>query len=237
MGNRAGRQVLIAAVAIRDRSGSESAGVTEFSRILIADDHPLVRSGLAALLTSALPGCSCAEAGSLAEAVAILTQDPAFDLITLDLDLPDAKRLDALAELRRRYPEIPVAVLSGNRDPSLARAALAAGASGFISKMQKPDALLSAISAICDSGLYDNADLAPADPGEARAFANKATLTAQQAIVFGLVADGRLNKQIAHELNISLTTVKAHVSAILVKMEVVNRTQAVILAKTYGLFS
>lgn len=205
-------------------------------RILIADDHPLVRSGIVALLSSTMPDCSCSEAATLAEAMTILADDPDFDLITLDLDLPDAKRLDGLSELRKRYPAIPIAILSGSRDAGLARAALAAGASGFISKMQKPDALLSALRAIGEQGVYHDPALAIADPQEEQVLGRVASLTPQQTVVFRLVVEGKLNKQIAFDLAISLTTVKAHVSAVLAKLGVASRTQAVILAKRYSLF-
>jgi DNA-binding NarL/FixJ family response regulator len=206
-------------------------------QVLIADDHPLVRSGIVALLSSALPGCDCREAASLAEAMAILAEDDGFDLITLDLDLPDAKQLDALSELKKRYPEIPIAILSASKDVHLARAALSAGASGFISKMQKPDALLAALQAIREHGIYQDPAFAHADPQEEQVLRRVASLTPQQTAVFRLVVDGKLNKQIAFELDISLTTVKTHVSAILAKLGVASRTQAVILAKRYSLFT
>jgi DNA-binding NarL/FixJ family response regulator len=205
-------------------------------RILIADDHPLVRSGIVALLSSAMPGCNCAEAASLAEAMAILADDPDFDLITLDLDLPDAKQLDALSELHERYPGIPIAILSGSRDTNLARAAVAAGAAGFVSKMQKPEVLLSALQAIREEGSYREPAFVSPDPEEQRVMERAGSLTPQQRAVFKLVVDGRLNKQIAYDLDISLTTVKAHVSAILGKLGVASRTQAVILAQRYNLF-
>lgn len=206
-------------------------------RVLIADDHPLVRSGIVALLLSVLPGCICSEAASLREAMDILASEGDFDLITLDLDLPDAKQLDALSELKKRHPGIPIAILSGSRDPSLARAALAAGASGYISKNQKPDTLIAALQTIRDHGVYHDPSLAQADPQETQVLARVATLTPQQTAVYRLVIDGRLNKQIAYDLDISLTTVKTHVSAILAKLGVASRTQAVILAKRYGLFA
>lgn len=206
-------------------------------RILIADDHPLVRSGIVALISSAWPDCACREAASLAEAMSILAEGADFDLVTLDLDLPDAKQLDGLGELRRHYPEIPVAILSGSRDRSLARAAIAAGAAGFISKLQKPDELLAALRTIREQGVYRAPDMAAADPAEERVLTKVASLTPQQTAVFKLVIMGRLNKQIAHDLGISLTTVKAHVSAILAKLEVASRTQAVILAQRHSLFA
>lgn len=204
-------------------------------RILITDDHPMVRSGIAALLSSVMPDCAYSEAASLAEAMALLADDSRFDLITLDLDLPDAKQLDALSELKKHYPEIPIAVLSGSRDTHLARAALAAGAAGFISKMQKPEELLAALMTIDGQGVCQEPAITWVEPYEGQVLARVATLTPQQRAVFRLVVEGKLNKQIAFDLGISLTTVKAHVSAILAKLDVANRTQAVILAKRYSL--
>lgn len=206
------------------------------TRLLIADDHPLVRSGIVALLSSVMPDSTCREAASLAETLDLLADDAGIDLITLDLDLPDAKQLDGLAELRRLYPEIPVAILSGSRDANLARAALAAGASGFISKIQKPEAMLSAVRSIIETGTWLDPSLPPPDAAEEQVLARVARLTPQQTAVFKLVVDGQLNKQIAYALDISLTTAKAHVSAILAKLGVSSRTQAVILAKRYNLF-
>lgn len=206
------------------------------NRILIADDHPLVRSGIVALLTSAIPGCRCSEAASLAETIALLSDDPDYDLITLDLDLPDTQRLDGLAELRRRFPGIPIAILSGSRDTGLLRAALAAGASGFVSKMQKPAELLAALRVITERGVYHDPVLNQTDAQQEAFQARVADLTPQQTAVLKLVIDGKQNKQIAFDLDISLTTVKAHVSAVLAKLGVSTRTQAVIRAKHYGLY-
>lgn len=201
-------------------------------RILITDDHPLVCDGLRALLASAFTHCRFEEAYSLKDAMEQLSADQDFDLITLDLDLPDAKQLEALGQLRARFPSIPIAVLSANKDPVIARAALSAGAAGFISKSQRPEILLSALRTILDGGTYAEA-ITPATPDdEDQRFLRKVrTLTPQQRTVFGMIVQGRLNKQIAYELSISLTTVKAHVSAVLAKLEVANRTQAAILAK------
>lgn len=205
-------------------------------RILITDDHPLVRDGLRALLGSAFPSCEFKEAASLQEAVTQLSANAEVDLVMLDLDLPDAKQLEALSQLRTRFPGVPIAILSGSKDPSLVRAALAAGASGFISKSQRPDVLITALETIRDCGAYVDPAATSADPDEARVLRNLDALTPQQRAVFRMIVEGRLNKQIAHELQISLTTVKAHVSAVLAKLEVVNRTQAALLAKRFNLF-
>lgn len=171
------------------------------------------------------------------EAMQFLSNPDALDLdmIMLDLDLPDAKQLEGLAELRQRFPMIPVAIISASNDAALARAALAAGASGFISKSQTPDVLVTALTRICDGGTYAAPDLLVSDPAEADILNKLKTLTPQQRMVLKMIVQGHLNKQIAHELSISLTTVKAHVSAALLKLEVTNRTQAALLVKRFHL--
>jgi DNA-binding NarL/FixJ family response regulator len=205
-------------------------------RILITDDHPLVRNGVRALLASAFPAWELHEADSLKSAIDLLSANPDFDLVTLDLDLPDAKQLEALAFLRARFPSVPIAILSASRDAGLVRAALASGASGFISKSQTPDQLVAALQAIRDHGIYVTGDLPPAEPADDALLQKVQSLTPQQRAVLAMIVAGRLNKQIAHELGISLTTVKAHVSAVLAKLGVVSRTQAALLAKRLHIF-
>lgn len=205
--------------------------------VLIIDDHALVRQGLRALLEQSFPSCKFEEAASLKEAMHFLSNPVALDLdmVMLDLDLPDAKQLEGLAELRHRFPMIPVAIISASKDAALARAALAAGASGFISKSQTPDVLVAALTCIRDGSTYAAPDLLIQDPAEADILNKLKTLTPQQRMVLRMIVQGHLNKQIAHELSISLTTVKAHVSAALLKLEVTNRTQAALLVKRFHL--
>jgi DNA-binding NarL/FixJ family response regulator len=205
-------------------------------RILIADDHPLVRSGIRALLSSSFPDCEIREAPSLKTAMQLLSTDAEYDLVMLDLDLPDAKQLEAFHQLRSLFPSLPIAILSGSHDAALARSALMAGAVAFISKSERPDVLISAIESIREGGTYTSAISRSIEPEEERILRSFGTLTPQQRAVMRMIVEGRLNKQIAHELDISLTTVKAHVSAILSKLEVVSRTQAALLAKRWHLF-
>jgi DNA-binding NarL/FixJ family response regulator len=206
-------------------------------RILITDDHPLVRNGICALLGSALADCEIEEASSLRDAIARLSSGAEFDLVTLDLDLPDAKQLQALTSLRGRFPSVPIAILSASKDPYLARAAVSVGAAGFISKSDHPDTLVSAVRSILACGTYAGPAEARLDEGEMEVRRKVGALTPQQHTVFEMISEGLQNKQIAHRLGISISTVKLHVSAVLVKLEVASRTQATILAKTYHIFS
>lgn len=205
--------------------------------VLIVDDHALIRDGLRAILSSAFPSCTIAEAGSFAEALAQLETLSDPDLVLLDLNIPDAMRFSALEQLRADFPSLPVVMVSGSYDRLTVRDALAAGAAGFLPKTLDRATILDAIGQVLEGEIYIPDEL-QSDPVAAEEGENIrkliASLTPQQRVVLGHVVAGRLNKQIAHELDISMTTVKAHVSAILCKLNVFSRTQAVILANRIG---
>ena len=214
--------------------GTASSGQEpEMERVLIVDDHPLVRDGLRSVIAVTFDGCSIFEAASLEEALATLDAQDNFDLILLDLNIPDVKRLDGLKLLRQRYPILPVVMVSGAFDRTIVREALAAGAAGFIPKSMKRSAILDALHRVVAGEIYMPDAIAEADPSAQQNEDIRErieSLTPQQRIVLNHLVHGRLNKQIAHELSVSMTTVKAHVSAILLKLNVFSRTQAVILA-------
>lgn len=202
-------------------------------RVLIADDHPLVRDGLRTVISVAFGGCDLFEASSIAEAVEIVDREGDFDLVLLDLHMPDAIGFDGLQTMRERFPSVPVVIVSGAADRAMVRGALAAGAAGFIPKSLKRSAIVAALHAVLAGEVYAPDDFAEPDALEIEETGIRAridTLTPQQKVVLGLVVAGKLNKQIAFDLDVSMTTVKAHVSAILAKLNVYSRTQAVILA-------
>lgn len=205
--------------------------------VLIVDDHGLVRDGLRAILLSSFPACSIAEAGSFAEALGQLEAMPDPDLVLLDLNIPDASRFSALEQLRADFPSLPVVMVSGSYDRVTVRDALAAGAAGFLPKTLDRVTILDAIQQVMAGEIYVPGELQSdplADEEEDKIRKLIDSLTPQQRVVLGHLVAGRLNKQIAHELDISMTTVKAHVSAILCKLNVFSRTQAVILAGRVG---
>lgn len=202
-------------------------------RVLIVDDHSLVRDGLRSLLELSFPECEIFEAANFDEARISLSEHPDVDLVLLDLNMPDVTRLSGLRELRELHPATPVVMVSGTSDRTTVREALAAGAAGFLPKSLKRTAIVEALSQIMAGEIYvpetteaDND--AAREEGEIRL--RIASLTPQQRVVLGHLVAGRLNKQIAFELDVSMTTVKAHVSAILQKLSVFSRTQAVIMA-------
>jgi DNA-binding NarL/FixJ family response regulator len=211
--------------------------VAPLESVLIVDDHGLIRDGLRAILSSAFPACTIAEAGSFAEALGQLEALADPDLVLLDLNIPDAQRFSALEQLRADFPSLPVVMVSGSYDRVTVRDALAAGAAGFLPKTLDRATILDAIGQVLEGEIYIPGALQSdpvADKEDEKIRRLIDSLTPQQRVVLGHVVAGRLNKQIAHELDISMTTVKAHVSAILCKLNVFSRTQAVILANRVG---
>jgi DNA-binding NarL/FixJ family response regulator len=209
------------------------------TRILIADDHPLVRGALAQAVAGAAPGSDILEAGDLEGVTRVLTEHADIDLILLDLAMPGVRGFSGLMYLRAEHPDVPVVVVSANEDRGVMRRCVDFGASGFIPKTTDVEAMRGAIRAVLAGGIWTPPDVdlnAPADKETADLVRRMASLTPQQVRVLMMVSAGLLNKQIAYELSVSEATVKAHVSAILTKLGVESRTQAVITAaKVEGL--
>jgi DNA-binding NarL/FixJ family response regulator len=200
---------------------------------VIADDHPLFRGALREALVGLFDRTAIVEAGSFDEVSALLDRDGVVDLILLDLAMPGVRGFSGLIYLRAQYPSVPIVIVSANDDPSVIRRCMDFGASGFIPKTLGVEAMRSAIAAVLAGGLWTPPDVnleAGADSASAELMARLATLTPQQVRVLMMLSEGLLNKQIAYELHVSEATVKAHVSAILQKLGVESRTQAVIAA-------
>jgi len=201
-------------------------------RVLIADDHPMVRDGLRTVIAVAFDQCELFEASSIDEATAIVEREGDFDLVMLDLNMPGTTGFSGLVAMRDRFPSLPIVIVSAAQERGLARSAIAAGAAGFIPKSLRRSAIVDALKTILSGDIFvpevEEGDEA-ADAETADILARIASLTPQQKVVLRLVVEGKLNKQIAYDLDVSMTTVKAHVSAILSKLHVFSRTQAVIL--------
>jgi DNA-binding NarL/FixJ family response regulator len=206
-------------------------------RVLIVDDHSLVRDGMRSLLQASFPDCAIYEAASFEDANARHGEVDAVDLVLLDLNIPDTSRLSGLQQLRDDFPSTPVVMVSGAYDRTTVREALAAGAAGFVPKSLRSEAIVDALMQVLAGEIYvpDVLNDDPQSREEESIRKRIDSLTPQQRVVLGHLAAGRLNKQIAHELDVSMTTVKAHVSAILQKLNVFSRTQAVILANRIGI--
>jgi DNA-binding NarL/FixJ family response regulator len=214
-----------------------SAAELHAKRVLIADDHPLYRDALRAIIPQAMPGAQMQEAGCQREVIASVTSDSSFDLIVLDLNLPGATGLSCLRHVRDTAQLTPILVVSGDDDPATMRDVVMAGATGYVPKSAPRQVLVDAIRVIMGGGTYlpTAAVLALRRAQTPEAPAAKVTapdeLTSRQKKVLKLLAEGLSNKHIARELQISEITVKAHVSLILKKLGVANRVQAAMEAR------
>tara|TARA_R110002072_G_scaffold68523_2_gene166762 strand:+ start:142 stop:807 length:666 start_codon:yes stop_codon:yes gene_type:complete len=215
--------------------------VTDVKRILIADDHPLFHEALKGVALAIFPaGSECVCTSTVRETLEALEQNPAFDLILLDLKLPGAEGFSCLTTVRGKAPAVPVVMVSSTDDVDIVRESFSHGAMGYLPKSSPPEVMKNAIRLVMSGSSYIPTEalglmgtpLAP--PVAAAPQASDTTLpelTPRQHAVLELLAEGKANKIIAYELDISEITVKAHVSAILRKLGVTNRLQAVIAAK------
>jgi len=208
--------------------------------VLIADDHPLFRDALQRAVLGALPQARVHCSDSVHNLLALVEQFPDADLLLLDLHMPGARGYSALAHIRGQYPGLPIIVVSGHEEPVVARRALAHGAAAYIPKSTDGADIAEAIGRVLDGDTWlpprmVGGNMAALQPDEADAAARIATLTPQQFRVLTMIAEGLLNKQIAWDLGVSEATVKAHMTAIMRKLGVNNRTQVALLASQLAL--
>ncbi|MEP2100864.1 MAG: response regulator transcription factor [Parasphingorhabdus sp.] len=199
------------------------------ARIIIADDHPLFRGALCQAVLKLWPQAELVEAETVAEARDAATAEPA-DLLLLDLHMEDSDGLTALLDFRHDFPALPVIVVSASEESRVVRACQSLGASGFIPKSVDLDVMRQALAQIRDGDVWFDADIIENEE-DTILFEKLASLTPAQRRILNLVSEGMLNKQIAYKMEISEATVKAHITAIFRKLGVVNRTQAVLVAK------
>lgn len=200
--------------------------------ILVADDHPLFRQALMLAVARVRPAARIAEAGTLAAAARAAGDAGDLSLIILDLKMPGAVGYSGIALLHAERPDVPILVVSSAEGASAAEEARNYGAAGFLRK----DSDLATIEAEITRALKGDAIRAPAPTmAGAQVSAELPDLTPTQQKVLLAVLDGQLNKQIAHSLNMSEATVKAHMTAIMRKLDVQNRTQAALVARAMGL--
>lgn len=207
-------------------------------KIIIADDHPLFRAALKQAVTSAVPGVQIVEADTLAAVQEAVEEHSDADLVLLDIHMPGTNGFSGLVFLRGQNPSIPVVVVSGSEAPHVMKRAMDYGASGFIPKSASLDTISEAVSSVLQGEEWlpeeiveQMDDVTEEDQKFASALA---ALTPQQFRVLTMLTEGLLNKQIAYELSVSEATIKAHVTAILRKLGVHSRTQAVIAAQRLG---
>jgi two-component system, NarL family, nitrate/nitrite response regulator NarL len=220
-----------------------AAGALKHSRamkLLIVDDHPVLREGLAALLRQAGADTDVLLACDAGAGLALVEAHGDLDAIVLDLMMPGMDGWRAISEFGRKRPELPIIVLSSSEDPRDARKALALGALGYVPKSASQHVLLSAIRIVMNGDLYVP-PLVLNEPADAldrhgrRSEGGGALLTARQVEILAMLGKGQPNKTIASTLDLSEKTVKAHISAIFRALNVVNRTQAAAVGRDSGL--
>src|SRR5258708_8921904 len=205
----------------------------ESVRVIIADDHPVFRGALREAVSGLFEEVEIAEAGSFDDVARLLERGGEVDLILLDLTMPGVRGFSGLMYLRAQYPSVPIVVVSANDDPGVIRRCMDFGALGFIPKTLGIEAMRCAISRVFEGGVWTPPDVdlgAGSDADTGDLLSRRTSLPPQQARVLMRMSEGLLHKQIAYELSVSEATVKAHVSAILQKLGVESRTQAVIAA-------
>ena len=206
-------------------------------RVLIADDHPLVRDALARTVRELDAHADVQQAGDFEALLRLALAAPA-DLALLDLNMPGMNGSAGLRRLRDRLPTLPVVVASGQDDAATIRAVLAAGAAGFIPKSERTEVLLNALRLVLAGGVYvPPRGLEDAAVVEPAALAAAAVLTPRQRDVLRALSRGQPNKLIARELGLTEGTVKIHIAAILRALQARNRTEAVVRAREIGLDS
>lgn len=208
-------------------------------KILIADDHPLFREAITSVIESGFQGSEVVETEDLETALALTQAHDDFDLILLDLNMPGMHGLNGLITLRNEAPTIPVVIVSAEEDKQVVLQAITYGAVGFITKSSPRAQMTQAIEQILAGNVYLPSDIIRTGKESSRRHRQDGnnlspellnSLTRRQLLVLERMSKGESNKQIAYNLNIAETTVKAHVSAILRKLGVHNRVQAILSA-------
>ena len=214
---------------INQRTGGLEATLAD-QRLIIVDDHPLFRGALKGALANGDGAMSVTEVGSLDELTTALSDGASYDLILLDLTMPGVQGFSGLLYLRAQHPEIPVMIVSAREEPAVIQRAIEFGASGFVPKSQPVEVIREAVDKVLAGDVWIPQDTSGngSDEQTADLVRRLSTLTPQQVRVLMMLGEGLLNKQIAYKLGVSEATIKAHVSAILQKLGVDSRTQAVI---------
>jgi two-component system, NarL family, nitrate/nitrite response regulator NarL len=208
-------------------------------KLLIIDDHSVLRAGLASLLGQTGPDTVIVEARDAHEGICLAERQTDLDLVILDLAMPRMSGFEVLSELGRKRPDLPVIVLSSSEDPKDVRKALASGALGYVPKSASQHVLLSAIRLVLNGDLYvPPLVLDQLVGGSSQGVVeceNPDLLTPRQIEVLALISEGKPNKTIAADLELSEKTVKAHITSIFKALNVVNRTQAAATARAAGI--
>ncbi|KAF0674700.1 LuxR C-terminal-related transcriptional regulator [Profundibacterium mesophilum] len=220
-------------------SNEKAQGGARIGSVLVIDDHPLYGEALGIALGEVFPGCEIRTQTTLAGAIAALDEGFSPELIMLDLKLPDVTGISGFQSLRTHVPDVPITVISALTSSEVIEALMAAGAAGFIPKDISSQGLRTALGLVRDGHRYvPPSHHAPPPskeqgrgPTVAQICDRIADLTPQQARIMKLICAGKPNKQIAYEMSLAEATVKAHITALLRRLGVQNRTQAAVLVE------
>jgi two-component system, NarL family, nitrate/nitrite response regulator NarL len=209
-------------------------------KLLIVDDHAILREGLAALLQQFERGAEVLQASDTAQGLSLAEANPDLNAAFLDLNMPDQGGMEVIPIFTKRFPQLPVIVLSSSEDPSDVRLALKSGAFGYVPKSASPKNILSALRLVLAGEIYIPPlvlNLAPAlNDGSARTLPDAGErLTERQTEVLRQLCRGLSNKEISRALELSEKTTKSHITAIFKALGVVNRTQAAAAARRAGI--
>lgn len=209
-------------------------------KLLIVDDHAILREGLVALLRQFEQGAEVMQASDTAEGLRLAEAHPDLDVVFLDLNIPDQGGMDLIPIFAKRFPQLPVIVLSSSEDPNDVRLALKSGAVGYVPKSASPKNILSALRLVLAGEIYVPplmVDIAPVvNGGSSRAVSEAGErLTERQTEVLQQICRGLSNKEISRTLELSEKTTKSHITAIFKVLGVVNRTQAAAAARRAGI--
>jgi DNA-binding NarL/FixJ family response regulator len=202
--------------------------------VIVADDHPLFRTAIKEALEAEQGDTRFLEASSFESLQALVDEQKEVDLVLLDLHMPGVSGFAGLVYLCKRFPSVPVVIISANEDPVVIQRALEHGAAGFIPKSSSVETITEAINAVLMGEIWspdiEQSNLPGKNISEVELAERMSQLTPQQFKVLMMMSQGLLNKQIAFDLGVSEATIKAHVTAIMNKLGVSNRTQAVLAA-------
>jgi DNA-binding NarL/FixJ family response regulator len=214
-------------------------------KVLIVDDHALVRRGMGHVVRESFPDAEVVEAANASEAIAVMTSKADVDIALVDVRMPDADGLELLHDMKERWPDVPVIMLTSFDHAHYVRRALAEGAAGYMLKDATPEDLEQAIKVAMSGGgnvlsprviqnLFEATEGSGADNGETPQRAT-GSLTQRETDILALLAEGKSNRDISRALFLSEKTVKAHLAAIFRKLGVTNRTQAAMAAVSMGI--
>ena len=213
--------------------GSHHLGTIKGMKILLADDHKLVRAGLVLVLKQMETGIEILEAGTGREAVALAETHDDIDLVLMDLDLPEGSGLEALTAINAKTASVPVVILSAMEDQAMVARSMELGARGFIPKSASGEVMVNSLRLVLSGGICLPPGYGEAARGDGHA--ERPNLTHRQLEVLRLMAQGNSNKEIARDLGISENTVRVHISAIISALDATNRTEAAYSAMCLGL--